>query len=74
MGSAFKSGRSLPADAKEYSRFCRIHGLFLVDGLERWRTALKSRGLSEEEISAKISAAADFIRRIGEPPSERQGA
>ena len=68
------NGGTTPQDAKEYARFCRIHELFLVDGIEPWRTALKSRGLSEVEISAKVSAATDFIRRIGELPSERQGA
>ncbi|MGO9307973.1 MAG: hypothetical protein ACLQDL_02985 [Spirochaetia bacterium] len=62
------------ADAKEYARFCRIHGLFLVDGLEPWRTALRGRGLSEVEIGRKISAAADFIRRLGDPSTERRDA
>jgi len=40
---------------KEYARFCRIHGLFMVDGLERWRTALQARGFSEEEIALKMA-------------------
>jgi hypothetical protein len=60
--------------AKEYARFCRIRGLFLVDGLEPWRTALKAKGLSEAEIGFKISAAADFVRRLGEPSSDQRGA
>ena len=74
MGNAFNGGTTPNQDAKEHTRFCRIHGLFLVDGIERWRTALKRRGLSEGEIDPKISAAIDFIRRLGEPSSERQAA
>src|SRR5208283_3359671 len=52
MGSTSNGGSSSRTDAKEYARFCRIHGLFLVDGLETWRTALTARGLSEVEIGA----------------------
>ncbi|MHB8107932.1 MAG: hypothetical protein ACYDH4_10990, partial [Candidatus Cryosericum sp.] len=61
-------------DAKEYARFCRIHGLFMVDGLEAWRTALRARGFSEEEIALKIAGAADFVRRIGDPTTGLAGA
>jgi len=74
MGGASNDRIASRKDAKEYARFCRIYGLFLVDGIEPWRTALKGRGLSEVEIGRKISAAADFIRRLGEPSSEREGA
>jgi hypothetical protein len=53
-------------DAKEYMLFCRFHRLFLVDGLEAWRKALMERGLSDSEVSAKVSSAAQFVRRLGQ--------
>ena len=74
MGSTFNGGPASQNDAKEYARFCRIRGLFLVDGLELWRTALKARGFPEEEIRTKVSAATDFVRRMEEPSSELRGA
>lgn len=74
MGSTFNGGPAFQKNAKEYARFCRIRGLFLVDGLELWRTALKARGFSEDEISAKVSTATDFVRRMGEASSEPRGA
>ncbi|HYW85444.1 MAG TPA: hypothetical protein VFB30_19455 [Spirochaetia bacterium] len=70
MGSDFGGGPTFKTDAKEYARFCRIHGLFMVDGLERWRTALQARGFSEEEIALKMAGAADFVRRMAEPTSD----
>jgi predicted NAD/FAD-binding protein len=72
MGSAFDHASR--RDAKEYARFCRIHGFFLVDGLERWQTVLKDRGLSEIEITAKVAAATALIKSLAEPWSERHGA
>jgi len=60
-------GGTFGGDAKEYSQFCRFRRLFLVDGLEAWRMTLKGRRLSEVEITTKMSAAADLIRRLGEP-------
>ena len=33
MGSSFSGGPAFTTDAKEYARFCRLHGLFMVDGL-----------------------------------------
>ena len=74
MGSTFIGGPASQNDAKEYARFCRIRGLFLLDGLERWRSALKTRGFPEDEIRAKVSAATDFVRRMGGPSSELRGA
>jgi len=73
MGSVSNSVLTSGKDAKEYARFCRIHELFLVDGLEPWRTTLKSRGLSEVEMSVKVSAATDYIRLIGGLTSEPHG-
>lgn len=73
MKRAFEDGATFQ-DAKEYARFCRFRGLFLVNGLEPWRKALKDRGLSEDQIGAKVSAATDFVRRLGEPSSDLQGA
>ena len=67
MERAFRDGAAFQKDAKEYARFCRFRGLFLVDGLEPWRKALKERGLSEDQVGAKVSAAIDFVRRMGEP-------
>ena len=52
-------------DSKEYLMFCRIRGLFLVDGLEHWRTALQAKGHSDKEIASKVQAASHFVRRIG---------
>lgn len=60
--------------AEEYARFCRIRGLFLVDGLEAWRTALQARGFSEEEIALKTAGAAYFVRRMGDPTADLEGA
>ena len=61
-------------NAKAYAQFCRFRRLFLVDGLEPWRAALKARGLAEEEINAKLSAAADFIKSMEEPSSQLREA
>ncbi|HET6487198.1 MAG TPA: hypothetical protein VFH83_12300 [Spirochaetia bacterium] len=52
--------------AKEFARFCRINRVFMVDGLEVWRAALRARELPEDEIDQKIAAAAEFVRRMGE--------
>ena len=65
MGS--NGGSRTHNNAKAYAQFCRFRRLFLVDGLEPWRAALKARGLAEEEINAKVSAAADFIKSMEEP-------
>jgi|GEM_PF-6853208 len=73
MGSDLGGGPTFKTDAKEYARFCRIHGLFMVDGLDAWRTALRARGFSQEEIALKIAGAADFVRRMGEPKSDSEG-
>ena len=74
MDRAFRDGHTIRKDSKEYEKFCRFRRLFLVDGLEAWRTALKARGLSESEINAKVSAAEEFVRRLGEPSSGQRGA
>ena len=74
MDRAFRDGSAIQRDEKEYQRFCRFRGLFLVDGLDSWRSALKARGVPEEEIRAKIEAAADFVKSLGEPSSDFQGA
>ena len=74
MGDESVLGPAYRKDAKEYARFCRIRRLFMVDGLEPWRDALRKRGLSEAEIAPKISAAVHFVRTMGEPslpPSEQ---
>jgi hypothetical protein len=74
MGSDFSGGPTFKTDAKEYARFCRLRGLFLVDGLEPWRTALKARGYTEEELALKIAGAADFVRRMGDPTPDGRSA
>ena len=61
---------SYHGDAKEYARFCRIRRIFLVDGIRAWRDALRARGLSEAEIGTKVSAAAHFIRLLGDAPPD----
>ncbi|MGA2615301.1 MAG: hypothetical protein ABSG38_17835 [Spirochaetia bacterium] len=70
MASSSNHGPTYLRDAKEYARFCRIRGIFLVDGLGLWRSALKARGLTEEVISAKVSAALHFIQAMEDPSSE----
>ncbi len=70
MGDASARGLVSRSYAKEYARFCRIYGLFLVNGLEVWRAALEARGIPGNEIKMKISAAAEFVRRMGDPPIE----
>ena len=67
MAGSFIPGPASQKDAKEYARFCRIRGLFFVDGLETWRAALKARGLSGDEIDGKLAAAMHFVLSLGEP-------
>ena len=67
MAGSFVPGPASQKDAKEYARFCRIRRLFLVDGLETWRAALKARGLSGDEIDGKLAAAMHFVLSLGEP-------
>ncbi len=52
-------------NSKEYIRFCRLRGLFLADGLETWRRTLEQRRVPDEEIAAKLAAAALFIQGFG---------
>jgi len=73
MGNTLNGGPAAQKDAKEYARFCRIQRLFLVDGLELWRTALKARGFSESQIEVKVLAATQFVRNMGEPLSPSTG-
>ena len=74
MGSSFVPGSAYHRDAKEYAQFCRLRGLFFVDGLDVWRVTLKTRGLAEEEIGRKIAAAARFVRNLGDPSPRRKDA
>ena len=66
MDASFPDGAAARSDAREYAQFCRFRGLFLVDGLESWMIALKTRGLPEDRIGEKLSAARAFVRRMGE--------
>jgi len=66
MSSVPSSDPGSRMDAKEYIRFCRLRGLFLADGLETWRRVLEQRRLPSEEIAAKLTAAALFIRGFGQ--------
>jgi hypothetical protein len=74
MDGASRDGHALPRDAKEYARFCRFRGLFLVDGFDAWRKALKQKGLSDGEIGVKVSAAEDMVRRLEEPSPDPTAA
>ena len=67
MSSSPVSEHSFRVDAKEYARFCRLRGLFLTDGLEPWRQALEGRKLPEDQILAKLAAAARFVQLFGQP-------
>jgi hypothetical protein len=51
--------------AKEYARFCRLRGFFLVEGLDAWRKDLQRRRLPAAEVAAKVAAAAVYVREIG---------
>jgi hypothetical protein len=57
--------QSSDEDSQEYVEFCRNCGLFLADGLQLWREALKAMGISARTIEVKLSAAAELIRRRG---------
>ena len=70
MASSFSRGSSYLRDAKEYARFCRIRGIFLVDGLDLWRTTLRQRGFPEDAVATKLTAAVHFVRSLGDPSSE----
>ncbi len=67
MGVEFDRGPAYRSHAKEYQRFCRMRGLFMVDGLQSWRAVLQRRGLSEAEVEQKVSAAAHFVKSMAEP-------
>jgi len=67
MADSAALGPTYLQDAKEYARFCRIRGIFLVDGVGIWRKALEDRGLSEDIVSTKVLAAVHFVRSMGEP-------
>ncbi len=70
MASSFTPGPSYLRDAKEYARFCRMRGIFLVDGLDLWRAALKAKGFPEDAVVAKVTAAVHFVRSMEDPSSE----
>jgi hypothetical protein len=65
MASEHNGGRTIQKDAKEYLMFCRVRGLFLVEGLEHWRVALQAKGHPEDVVAAKVTAASHFVSRIG---------
>jgi hypothetical protein len=53
----------LIGDAQEYAEFCGYCGLFLADGLQVWRDALRSTGISDRVIEAKLSSAAKLLEK-----------
>ena len=55
---------------KEYARFCRIRGLFMIDSLGLWQDALKVKGVAEGVIRTKVKAARQFISSMQDPLSE----
>ncbi len=67
MAGSSIQGPDYLRDAKEYARFCRIRGLFLVDSIVRWRRELEARGLPEDIVVTKVSAAARFVRGMTDP-------
>ncbi|HUI69527.1 MAG TPA: hypothetical protein VL354_03330 [Spirochaetia bacterium] len=73
MANSNGRGSAYLRDAKEFAQFCRVRGVFMVDGLEHWRAALKAKGTPDEVVSEKVSAAARFIRNMGDPLSEHGG-
>ena len=67
MAGSAAFGPTYLQDAKEYARFCRIRGIFLVDGVGIWRKALEDKGLAEDVVVTKVSAAIHLVRSMGEP-------
>jgi hypothetical protein len=57
----------LTEDTKEYARFCRMRGLFLADSVGLWRKELEARGLPEDVVLTKISAAVHLVRSMADP-------
>ena len=57
-------------DSRAYADFCRYCGLFLVDGLQMWRDALKASGISDRAIELKLSSAAQLISRMRQRAGE----
>lgn len=58
-------GPTYENDSKEYAEFCMNCGLFLADGLQIWRNALRAAGVSEQVIEVKLASATQFIRQKG---------
>jgi len=67
MAGSSAQGPDYLRDAKEYARFCRMRGLFLVDSVGLWRRELEGRGLAEDVVGAKISAAVHLVRSMADP-------
>ena len=64
METTFDVGPSYEKDTQEYAVFCESCGLFLVDGLQMWRDALKAMGIADRAIEVKLSSAVELLRRI----------
>ena len=67
MADSAPHGLTYLRDAKEYARFCRIRGIFLVDGVGIWRRILEDRGLPPDVVSMKVAAATYLVGSLGEP-------
>jgi len=67
MEGSSARGSDYLRDAKEYARFCRMRGLFLVDSVGTWRRELEARGLPEDVVVTKISAAVHLVRSMEDP-------
>jgi hypothetical protein len=67
MAGSSARGPDYLRNAKEYARFCRMRGLFLVDSVGLWRRELEARGLPEEVVGTKVSAAVHLVQSMADP-------
>jgi len=64
MGNAPVIGPTYTKDSQEYLEFCNSCGLFLMDGLQLWRDALKAMKAADSAIEVKLASAAELVRRM----------
>ena len=62
-------------DVEQYLKHCRSTGAALAEGLESWKGALRSAGLSVASINRKLSGVKTVLRRAadGQGPEVRRG-
>ena len=53
-------------DVAQYLEYCRTAGSALAEGLEGWKTALKTEGLSAASVNRKLSGVKTVLRRAAD--------